>query len=832
MLPLFAKSRIFDYLEKKGLEKTTDVNAGDWHLYILKELIDNALDADEASGLASTLRITLKYQASGHLLIRVSNPAQFPVDDIPSIFALDTYVSVKDYFNNITRGQQGNGLKTVLGIPYALHHFSRGDYALSHRPMRIQVGGQAREVWYELDEETQAARVASSALEHASCVAGTSIELRVSAFRPAPGPSTAEVRDMARKYALFNPFAEFFWDIAIQGEAPDRWSYPRTARERHVDAVPPILWYRFDQFSRLFARIAQQSGAALADLLANFLFLDQPERQARVREELSRRMLPVDELAKIGHGQLKILYDVLNDHTPSASIERLGELGLNSVSRFVEQILAAQGTLCYRQHKAVHRENPADSPLPYVLEVFMVRSGTLAERTLWSGANYTPLYKDPFYRKHFTLDVGGQETKVRGIDRMLEALGIELDDNVLLGVHLISPSIEFQSFGKSEFDCAFLEVPLVAMLRELAAEFKEANRLEPNEAALAEQIGNAAEFVSMQGRYHFTVAQLFYRVCALARQKNPALERDIKKRTFRRFETILLPDHEAAHGELKGLIRTHKAKFVAPSKQFDKVLWILKRGFEDVFLRNDLMSALGVAVFWGDLDSKSEVSSLVLHLRASKCQTILLLHDADVAGCLAAQRIERQLGEKTGDTFRVCDLGLTPSMAVEMGLASDSSEPPNEDDVRELSALQNPVLNAQEVETLTIHKRRYDLNAMSIDELIHWFHDRYLELGILQDRRFGKQQVLKQLSGYLRSLVRARIRAQASALLGIEAAVECLVNDVMDRIGNPEELLLNSLAERSSRDLREKLERTARDLVDENLTSHDIRRQLASIRTN
>lgn len=47
MTHAFAFRREWDYVDRLHLQKVTGRPAHEWDLYILKELLDNALDADE-----------------------------------------------------------------------------------------------------------------------------------------------------------------------------------------------------------------------------------------------------------------------------------------------------------------------------------------------------------------------------------------------------------------------------------------------------------------------------------------------------------------------------------------------------------------------------------------------------------------------------------------------------------------------------------------------------------------------------------------------------------------------------------------------------------------
>ena len=83
-------------------------------IYILKELIDNALDADETlwledSGAFPSLQIHMEYidvpeRRSKQLFVQVSNRAKFPVEQIENIFATQWYTSRKTFIKGLTRG--------------------------------------------------------------------------------------------------------------------------------------------------------------------------------------------------------------------------------------------------------------------------------------------------------------------------------------------------------------------------------------------------------------------------------------------------------------------------------------------------------------------------------------------------------------------------------------------------------------------------------------------------------------------------------------------------------------------------------------------------------
>ena len=817
-LPLLAKSRVFDYFEKRGLEKITDVNAGDWHLYIVKELVDNALDADEAAGLRSQIRVEFKYRPPGHLAVAVSNTALFPLDQVEEIFSFDAYTSVKDYFNSLTRGQQGNGLKTILGMPYALRHFTQGRYAIGYVPLTIQAGDRKCHVACKVDEERQTAQVQVSHRRPQHAIRGTRINVNVANFAPHPPPSIDELGGLARKYALWNPFASFYWELSFTDETRDVLEFPSRSECHPIAAPPPVRWYRFDQFARLCRRLIQDDGVEFADLFARFMHLDAPDRRKRLRAALSGRGIhTISDLHE--EANLRAAYDIVLEGTPQISLDWLGEVGARAVDEFARTHLDSEGYVCYRSHK----ETPLPDPCaPFVLEVFMLRSRQVRERTLWVGVNFSPLYKDPFYRKRFR-SAGGGETEVVGLNPVLQSLGIESDDNVLVGVHLISPNIDFQSFGKAEFDCRLIEAPLLDILEDVAQDFCRRNRIKSNERLLLPLIGKAAEIVSSQGRFRFTLSQLHRRTHGLARQEHPEIPAEPRSDDLERFRSILIPEHEQTHGPIEGLIRSRKTKFLHPSKPFGTVLWIMKEGFEDVFISNDLMNVLELAIFWGEVEGAEMWPELAGHLHKNKSYTVLALHDAEVGAMLDACQAAKASEKERPPNCRFVDLGLFPTQALELGITAEPAVGPALDDPQE-EALLRKSLSPEDAGLLLQRRCRFDLNALSTDELVQWIVGRYIEIGVVEDRPLDRDQMRDHVARYLLRLARARIEQRVSDELGVAAAVERITQSLSQDLIRHDAALLDKLVTSPPRAWKDTIDAFAEDFLNSHLNRTDIRK--------
>ena len=117
---LFSVSRAAEYFAAAELQAQTGQPAHRFAAVALKELVDNALDAAEAAGVAPEIAIDVA-RLGGDLRLAVGDngPGLAP-ETVRRVLDFATRTSDKAAYRAPTRGLQGNALKTVLGIPVAL----------------------------------------------------------------------------------------------------------------------------------------------------------------------------------------------------------------------------------------------------------------------------------------------------------------------------------------------------------------------------------------------------------------------------------------------------------------------------------------------------------------------------------------------------------------------------------------------------------------------------------------------------------------------------------------------------------------------------------------
>jgi DNA topoisomerase VI subunit B len=112
----FATSRLLEYFSEKELTMQIGRSRPYWPNAILKELIDNSLDACEAAGTPPSVRVTVEPDA----LEVADNGPGIPPDVLVRSLDYAVRVSDKALYVSPTRGQLGNALKCAWAAPFVV----------------------------------------------------------------------------------------------------------------------------------------------------------------------------------------------------------------------------------------------------------------------------------------------------------------------------------------------------------------------------------------------------------------------------------------------------------------------------------------------------------------------------------------------------------------------------------------------------------------------------------------------------------------------------------------------------------------------------------------
>src|SRR5262249_23075912 len=129
---VFETPRTAEYFDPRELQAQTGQPISQFFSVVLKELVDNGLDAAEQKGVAPEIHIGVTERGTSVRLYIRDNGAGIDPDTVQRILNYSRRTSDKSAYRSPTRGAQGNAFKTVLGIPTALG---------SHKPVIVEARG-------------------------------------------------------------------------------------------------------------------------------------------------------------------------------------------------------------------------------------------------------------------------------------------------------------------------------------------------------------------------------------------------------------------------------------------------------------------------------------------------------------------------------------------------------------------------------------------------------------------------------------------------------------------------------------------------------------------
>ncbi len=227
---IFETSRAAEYFTARELQAQTGQPMNRFPEVMLKELIDNGLDAAETAGVAPV--VTFKAETRGRWLRLTiqDNGSGLRAETIDRILNFTTRTSDKALYRTPTRGLQGNALKTVLGIPYALG---------CRRPIVIEAHGLRHRItaWIDPAGEVRTERKT----EPSPVTTGT----RVTVTLPTVEDMEFSARHWARGFAIFNPHATVrFCEIRPSGKHANS-ALQKVGNSYHALAEFPKPWAKY-----------------------------------------------------------------------------------------------------------------------------------------------------------------------------------------------------------------------------------------------------------------------------------------------------------------------------------------------------------------------------------------------------------------------------------------------------------------------------------------------------------------------------------------------------------------------------------------------------------
>jgi hypothetical protein len=697
----FSISREFDFVRLDGLRRATGRPPHEWDLYIVKELIDNALDADEAlwrddPAQPPRVRIRMEYikvpeRRSQQLFIQVSNLAEFPVKQIEDIFATQWYTSRKAFIKGLTRGALGNALKTLLGIPYALRNRLAGDWNPDLKPLSIVCNGTEYLPRYLVDSTAQTIRLECETKE-SKPVEGTVISIGLDHFEQEMPRTLAQVELLAQQFHLCNPHAEFHWTVEIEGQEWTDEYAPDPDWADKFRGIAPVQWYSPTAFQDLLGALYRkrfcddEAGKLSVEAIRRcFVGFDGGSTEASQGQQTAARIVETlgqNNLTKADiEGPVATrLYQVLCRYSPRIDSTQLGRVGLEHVSAVLSRALPVEGDVLYE----IVTDVGDDPNTPFVIEAAVARLKD-GKRQIWTGINFAPTYGDPFLRRWLRAPVQPDEP-VLGLRGLLDAYGVLEDTPVILFLHLICPNVEHNEFSKTEIN----HLPFKQMLGDLLHRLLEALRRaqEDEELRLEQAVFQALDTIldELDPDERFVFDQLLEKLRARLSQ-DPALaawlERPDAQGRLRTYianyqsrsavltthvarpaaGTVSIPLHPDRHFSV---FAEHVSRDLLAAHHVNKVFYVQVRELEPVVIENGWLCRMDMALLRNPPTPAGLQDTLVQCIVGSNLP-ILVLHNADEAGYASVEQMRAWLQKRHFDAGRIIDLGLDASGGLEDG---------------------------------------------------------------------------------------------------------------------------------------------------------------------
>jgi DNA topoisomerase VI subunit B len=362
----FRVSRLMEFCTKRELQNQTGHSVYDWPLVVLKELMDNALDACEEAEISPVISIAVK---PGSITIQ-DNGGGIATDTIKSILDYTVRVSSREAYVSPTRGAQGNALKTILAMGYVLDREREDINKEAAGVTIIETRGTRHRIEFQVDHVNNQPKITHTTTTSTINV-GTRITVKWPARLEFLESAEEGFKQLAESYVWFNPHltlrgtwhGQQFVKVAATNPNWEKW------RPRNPTSV---YWYDETRLQRyLAAHVSRDRDLGqhrtVRQFIAEFRGLSGTAIQRKVLEEVGcshqslAQFFGVDQVNRRGIARLLA---AMRKHAKPVAPKHLGVIGS---AHFRERFLAAGGnaeTFQYEQRKGLTSDG-----IPYVIEV-------------------------------------------------------------------------------------------------------------------------------------------------------------------------------------------------------------------------------------------------------------------------------------------------------------------------------------------------------------------------------------------------------------------------------------------------------------------------------
>jgi DNA topoisomerase VI subunit B len=441
----FRTRRLLDFVSEKELTLQCGYGPQDWPLVVVKELLDNAVDACEEQSLAP--EITVAIDEAG--ITVADNGTGIPPEVVDRLLDFSIRVSSREAYVAPDRGAQGNALKTIIAMPFVLD----GEQG------RVDIvgGGMRSEIAFCVDRIQQRPAADVSRSDKAGSLVRVHWPREASSehedgrhvftSRDAASLERAadRLRELADDFTFLNPHLTL--TVECFGEATRTEATDREWRKWMPSSPTSPHWYEPEHLERLIGAYITDdlqngmngSGHTVREFVSEFKGLTSTIKQKAVLAELGLSRTKLSTLIverDFDHEKVARLLAAMKAQAGPVGPRMLGTIGRRHLAARFEQLGIREGSFEYKKVATL-----GDDGLPQVTEVAF---GALADeeryRRLVTGVNWSAAWVNPFRR------LGGYG---QSLDTMLTEQRFERRRPIALLVHVAHPRVQYADRGKS-----------------------------------------------------------------------------------------------------------------------------------------------------------------------------------------------------------------------------------------------------------------------------------------------------------------------------------------------------------------------------------------------
>ncbi len=856
---VFETSRAIEYVDKRELQAQTGRPFSEFAAVVLKELVDNALDAAETRGGEPKVAVSIDWGKSIRITVS-DNGEGIPADTVRRTLDYTTRTSDKSKYRSPTRGAQGNALKTVLGIPTALG---------SDEPVVIEACGVRHtiRVWIDAAGEVRT----DHDMEASPTTTGTRIEV--------PVPHELQMLDAPhwlRGFALFNPHASVKTELSYKPskvanteafrlvDSYDALVGTSSGWRKYVptDATSPH-WYNAEAIEGLIQSHINDADRGGRDLTLREFVAQFAGLTATAKAKAVGSLFPdVDRLSDLNgrKGRIRELLAVMKDAARAPKPSTLGMVGEAQIKARMEE------WYCVRRFWYRKGEGEVDG-IPFVVEVAVAEAEENENGDLFTGINFSPTYMDPFGPVRLAAGSVSQYG-LRGFLSSAYASPIadphsHQERPAVVTVHLVCPALDFMDRAKTRVSVPHEMAKVLAdalwrCTRELYDEGerrrKKAERVErlapvattrtltgeTIKAIVFKAIPEGWRLATGDGEYPTSPRNIFYQIRDTVNAQL-GTDKDGKPQTldYEYFRGTLLPEYQASRETpLQGIYYEPVGKLREPHTDGEIALGTEEvEGYEFpeytynkiLYVEKNLWPILSTAKIGERYDMAlvfsrgyATVAARELFARAHTAENykLFVLHDADPAGYEIARTLREETKRMPEHRIEVIDIGFFLEEALDMGLRV-------EEFIRKRQLSQKLVLNEKEVqyfggEQIAWGKhpmwrcQRIELNMMTAPQTIEYIERKLREHGADEKVIPPAEPLAAACKDRYEQQVASRVEARLSELLDTPTIVETIQSAFKDVIlDNPREAVEGVFGKSREKSWREAVEIGTRSALSE-----------------